>query len=285
MEEKSKFSNINLRRHSNNEDIFKKIIVIQKNYRLFQFRKKQKQFLLNRIVKKNKDIIEISRIREINFQSLINNKMKKILKELILIESLHIYKIENFMESFDNLNYNHSKIYNNFKKHVIPMFPLSVKNINNPLEIDFYWGNWDPSGNHEGFGIKLFSYGGFYFGTFKKNKMNGVGIYLFPDKSNEIHIPTSQKKEDQFKMKLAYSKNSYLNESINDDSFSFYEEKNFIKNKNDEKINYFLYIGEFEENKLDGFGDLYRKNGDSFSGQFKDDFINDNCKGDYNFGK
>mgnify|MGYP000910921760 CR=1 FL=1 len=173
------------------------IILIQKTYRTFQFNKKQKELLLSRTLNYKNQPAALIRIRQNNFQSLINNKIKNILKEIIKIDSLDYYTIENFLETFDNQNFDHSKIHNNMKKKRIRMYPVSITNKGDSNEMNFYWGEWDLNGNMEGFGIKIFSNGGFYFGTFKKNKMDGIGIYVFPNKGNDFSTMKFIEKEDK----------------------------------------------------------------------------------------
>ena len=93
----------------------KNIIKIQNTYRIFQFNKKQKELLLSKLTYKNQPA-PLIRIRQNNFQSLINKKIRNLLKEIIKIDSLDYYNIDNFLETFDNLNFDHSKIHNNMKK-------------------------------------------------------------------------------------------------------------------------------------------------------------------------
>lgn len=132
--------------------------------------------MVNLLNNKFFDSLNILQISEINFHSLINQKIKSILKEIIKIDNLGYYSIENYKESFDNMNYNELKISRNMKKSRIKTPPLALRYIQGLYyKIDFYWGELDHQGNMEGFGSKIFSNGGFYFGTFKKNKMDGLG--------------------------------------------------------------------------------------------------------------
>ena len=57
-----------------------------------------------------------------------------------------------------------------------------ITNLSDPLDTEFYWGEWNSFGKKEGFGIQLSSNGNFYFGTFKDDKMDGLGLYIFADK-------------------------------------------------------------------------------------------------------
>ena len=179
------------------------------------------------------------------------------------------------METFENINFNESKIHKNMKKNRINMYPVSLINkIDSKNEMDFYWGEWDLQGNMEGFGRKIFSNGGFYFGTFKKNKMDGIGIYLFSDQGNEIsHIKLLGKK-DKFKFLLSRSLNYMFYKT-------FSSKNEFIKFIMDEKRDYYVYFGEFVEDNLEGYGELYQGNNCKYSGEFYENETTD--KGFYRF--
>jgi len=238
----------------------KNIIKIQNTFRTFQFHKKQKELLLSKLTYKNQPA-PLIRIRQNNFQSLINKKIRNLLKEIIKIDSLDYYNIDNFLETFDNLNFDHSKIHNNMKKKRIKMYPVSITNKGDSNEMNFYWGEWDLNGNMEGFGIKIFSNGGFYFGTFKKNKMDGIGIYLFPNKGNDFSTMKFIEKEDQFDFQLSRS----INYTFID---KFYSKNEFIKCLLNEEKKFYIYIGEFKENNLQGYGQLFQNNKDYYLGEF-----------------
>ena len=150
--------------------------------------------------------------------------------------------------------------------------PVMITNLSDPLDTEFYWGEWNSFGKKEGFGIQLSSNGNFYFGTFKDDKMDGLGLYIFADK--EI-IEEEVSKKKNFKINYYYSKKfSDLEKIIR----KKYIKKNYIDKKDplkkfiniylDEKINYFTYIGEFEKNKFHGLGDISHPTAGSFSGKF-----------------
>jgi len=252
----------------------KAIVNIQKTFRSFRFKKIQKENLLAKSIKYKNQTAQLIRIREGNFYSLINKKIKKLLRDLINIDSLDYYSIDNFFVTFDNLKFDHSKISKNMKKNRIKMHPVSIIKKSDSSILDFYWGEWDPKGKMEGFGIKIFSNGGFYFGTFKKNKMDGIGIYFFPERSKDLLLLDLLDKKNQFKFKVSCSIN-YIFQN------TFSSQKDFITNLNNIKIDYYIYIGEFEEDKLQGYGQIYQGNNDRFYGKFNANEIT--CEGEYCF--
>ena len=71
---------------------------------------------------------------------------------------------------------------------------------------EFYWGEWNKLGQIENFGIKISTNGNFYIGTFKENKMDGMGIYLFADKSRNIFDQKKLTKESYLKNMVKYNK-------------------------------------------------------------------------------
>ena len=195
-------------------------------------------------------------------------------------------------------------------------------------DIEFYWGEWNSHGKKEGFGIRLSSNGNFYFGTFKNDKMEGLGLYAFADKTNEINLSDIKNEKIIFIARTLFSKENnssknsgnsgsskiefyksftsnnknktpfYLsitannhnhnnsdtisssnpksinNNNNNNNNISIEEKlrEYYIKNENEEN-DYFLYIGEFKNDKFQGFGDIYDKNQIYYSGIFTDNKI------------
>lgn len=259
--ESDSFSIISQETEANEEENYlSKIIKIQNNFRFFRFWKNLKKKILENYKNSLDNEISIVRIGEINFQSLINKNIKKISKEIIEIDNLKHYNFDNYMETFSNLNFNEKKMFENLKKKTIPLHPIAICNENNPVDKEFYWGSWDPKGKKEGFGIQIFSSSAFYFGTFKANKMHGIGIYLFKNKRKELSLNLEDKKSE-FKLNFSYSK-----------SFKKFD-NNFLQNMNNEENEYFLYIGEFEENNFHGYGELFQMDDNYFVGEFKNNMI------------
>ena len=154
----------------------------------------------------------------------------------------------------------------------IKLDPLMISNLSDPSNFEFYWGKLNFLGKKEGFGIKIFLNGNFYFGTFKNDKMHGLGIYVFADKGeNEENKKISLTK---FINDFQYSKQffDYQEKIISKNNNNFDENfkiqlKKFNENLNDKKLNYFLYTGEFVENEFHGTGDIYHCTNKKFSGK------------------
>lgn len=246
------------------------IILIQNTFRSYKWKKDQKEFLFNIIVNNQHDI-KFSRIWINNFQSMFNNKAKLILSEKI--ESLDYKSFEKFKTILENPNYDEQKIFGDMKKARLPLYPIAMRSVSDYYKLDFYWGEWDRYGNQEGFGIKIFSNGAFYFGTFKQNKMDGVGIFLFPDKSDDYANFSFKKREDQFKFDLSHSLNFIICNKFN-------SKDDYIKNLRNEDVNFYQYIGEFTKDKLDGYGELTYKTKDRYTGEF---YLNEITNGTYHF--
>jgi hypothetical protein len=200
-----------------------------------------------------------------------------------------------------------------------------IKNFLDYPDLEFYWGEWNSCGKKEGFGIRLTSNGDFYFGTFKNDKMEGLGLYAFVDRTNEINLIDVKNKEMIFKIRSFYSKESNSDNSFNsaltnldsnrsnnsnksnnynsngnstsayngtvnnsntnsNDNSSFSSGNNInisieeklrkylIKNNNEEN-DYFLFIGQFKNDKFEGFGDIYDKTQSFYTGNFKENKI------------
>ena len=244
------------------------------------------------VLTKNLDIsnkrINITRISKINFQSLIKEKVKNLVCELIKIDSMDDYNFYNFDESFENVNCDKKKVLRNLQNSRIKLDPVMISDPSNNKNLEFYWGEWDLSGNMEGFGIKISSNGNFYFGTFKNNKMHGIGIYVFADKreKNLIFSNRHSKKMD-FKKNIYQSKHDADNDidkirnkssekSVNKNKMDF-----FCENFEGKEREYYVYIGEFEKNNFEGNGQIYFKNTESFTGSFESNRLTYN--GNYRF--
>ena len=169
---------------------------------------------------------------------------------LSLIINDHIKEIEIF-----NIPYQKNQ-------EKIILDPVMFSDSSNPYDMEFYWGGWNTLGKKEGFGIKIFLNGNFYFGTFKDDLMHGLGLYIFADKGenkeNKIisvdkfmdDVYYSKQFFDTEKRRTGKCKNKDFDKNFNK------QFKKFIENKNENKLDYFTYFGEFVCNKFEGFGGL-----------------------------
>ena len=264
----------------NREPNIKANLIKEKNqnfaYEIFPLIEKENKNKYNKIIR---------RITDFNFTSLIKDKVIEKIKHFINIENFEDYGIHNFDSIFKNKKIQNLSKFENLER--IKLDPVMITNLSDNSDIEFYWGEWNSLGKKEGFGIKLSSYGNFYFGTFKDDKMDGLGIYAFADKGeNEENIS----KEINFKKNYFYikqfsdlekrSKNRKINNNDKGKGNNLDKDnplKNFIRNYFDNKINYFLFIGEFDKNKFHGIGDIFHSTieGYRFSGKFSSNKISE----------
>ena len=265
---------------NNPEDIYlNAITLVQKHFRLYLFHKSQKQ--KNLIKQLQTPNLQFSSISKQNFKNIIHNKIRETLKGVISFDNLDGYTIDNYHDLLlDIKNINKNEVFSQFQNFRIKLEPLMITNLANPSDLEFYWGEWNYSGKKDGFGIKIFSNGNFYFGTFKNNKMHGLGLYAYADNSARINCFDIKKRENLFLIKSYFSKNF---SDLEADS----AEENTLMPTSDEKLrellvetfnekkDYFLYIGQFSENKFEGFGDVYDKAQNHYWGKFKSNKLNE----------
>ena len=221
----------------------------------------------------DKNKTKIRRIRDINFTSLIKEKIKESFKPFLDIDLIDKYNLYNFAIIFENQEFNALEILPKFETlERNKLDPVMITNLSDPLDTEFYWGEWNSFGKKEGFGIQLSSNCNFYFGTFKDDKMDGLGLYIFADKEE---IKEEVSKKQNFKINSYFSKQFSELEKRNRKKYVKYNDtdkydplKKFIKNFWDKKMNYFSYIGEFEKNKFQGSGAIYHRTDGNFSGKF-----------------
>lgn len=259
---------------------------------------------------------KFSFIKVEKFQSLINKNIRNILVEIIRLDSLQEYSINNFHDFMLDPNYKISEIIGNFRSKRIKLEPLKIESTLNPKYSSYYYGEWSSSYKMEGFGIKIFSNGNFYMGTFKNNKMDGLGFFVFANKyKNKEKIKERNLTiEESYKIDIFLSKENFdfeNNEISSTDLFylnHFYskknkhskefEEKNSEENstKNSEGKNFeqknknydnndnefYSYIGEFNKEKFQGYGEIYFNKRHYFQGLFESNKIS---IGDFFLGK
>ena len=253
------------------------ITLVQKHFRLYLFRKNQKQILQSNLIRKlQTPQMKFSSICKNTFKNIIRNKIKEVLNGMISFDNLERYTFGNYHELLlDTTQISEKEVFSQFKSFRFKLEPLMITNLSNPSDIEFYWGEWNSAGKKEGFGIKIFSNGNFYFGTFKDNKMHGLGLYAYADKSSQINLFEIKNKENLFKIKSSFSKN-YSDLEVNNfeggaiPTTTIDEELKqcFVKNLT-EQNEYFLYIGQFSKNKFEGFGEIYDKIQSNYCGRFK----------------
>ena len=165
------------------------ITLVQKHFRLYLFRKNQKQIFQSDLIRSlQTPTTKFSSISKINFKNIIRNKIKETLNGIISFENLGEYTLDNYHDLLlDVKNIDRKEVFSQFQNFRFKLEPLMITNLANPSDIEFYWGEWNYSGKKEGFGIKIFSNGNFYFGSFKDNKMHGLGLYTYADNSAQIN--------------------------------------------------------------------------------------------------
>jgi hypothetical protein len=204
--------------------------------------------------------------------------------------------MENFHEiKMDQDNFGINNIISSFNTDRVKLDPISIKNLYDPVDVRFYYGEWDSSFNMHGFGIMIFSNGNFYLGTFRNNKMDGLGHFVFAInfEDKEKIIGNNFTKDLRYKITSLLSKEKFDNE--NDNIFSmelFYlnYNRNEDNNKNkkiyfekyfgDNDYEYYIYVGEFSKNKFQGYGELYFNKKDYYYGLFE---CNNIRVGEFNF--
>ena len=232
--------------------------------------------VFSKFVGKDKQTFRIKRISIVNFSSLIKDKVKDTFKNFIDFANIDKYTIYNFDSIFTNKEIRIFNILVGFASlERFNLDPVMISNLANPSDFEFYWGQWNSYGKKEGFGMKIFLNGNFYFGTFKDDEMHGLGLYVFADKGeNEENKQISKEK---FKDNVYYSKQFFdlekrrIDRSKKNDDFANnfkIQLQKFRENLKDNNLNYFLYLGEFVSNKFHGIGDIYHYKTGKFSGKF-----------------
>lgn len=260
--------------------------------------------------KKQKYLTKINLISPINFQSLIKKKVKEILKIVEIrdfcldMDNLEIFNIFNFGVIFnqDKIDiYKSLKIFINSKR--IKLGPLCIKNENNIFDMEYYWGDWNKEGKKEGFGIKIFQNGNFYFGTFQDDEMQGIGLLCFADQRTDKYLnffgdeelrendcfssslnSESLNQKERLKFDAFYSKQymdlnssrkrtQRINYEMNIEEFDYElidqkQNQIFVRNLKEENLDYFVYLGNFQKGKFFGEGEIYHKTKGRFEGKF-----------------
>ena len=251
-----------------------KILLIQNTFKKYLLRKRKK--FMMKLLNSSK----IFRVTTSNFISLINEKIKELISGIVNLKKFKNYKFENFRDFFA-LKINLSKFEEYFKYFRFTLDPVMV--INSPFSFwrEYYWGEWNSLGQIEGFGMKIYSNGNFFIGTFKNNKMDGIGAYVFANKIEKIEKNFYSCNEDYIKNIVKYNKDyadlklyETVDRSANYKYSLFREKKTFYKlNFEVNNREYFYYQGEFKNDKFHGFGDIYFRNINLFSGKFDNNKI------------
>jgi len=243
---------------------------------------REREIFFKNLCEKHKETKKIQLIRLENFKSLINKNLKNYIHEIINIEQLDKYSLENFHEVImDQDHFEINNLISSFNTDKIKLDPIMIKNLYDPLDVRFYYGEWDSSFKMHGFGIMIFPNGNFYLGTFKNNKMDGLGQLIFANnyENKEKILKDEMTKEFKYKINSLLSKEKFDND--NDTIFSmelFY--LNYYRNKKNKKIDYgknfgdndyeyYIYVGEFNKNKFQGYGEEYFNKKDYYCGLFE----------------
>jgi hypothetical protein len=176
---------------------------------------------------KNKSIIR--RISDFNFTSLIKDEIRNSIKPFLDFNIIEKYNIYNFAVIFNDSDFNALEIlskFNNLER--MKLDPVMITNSLDNSDIEFYWGEWNSYGKKEGFGIRLSSNGNFYFGIFKNDKMEGLGLFAFADKETyEEKIPINKNSRINYYYSKQYFDLEKRNKNLNNNNKS--------KNKNEDK--------------------------------------------------
>lgn len=268
---------------------FVAICFIQEYFREYLSIKRQKNILiLNEIrsINQNKNFYQL---KTSDFLECIREKIFEITKGIISYENLDSYNLRNFYSFLlDAEKIKKEEIFSQFsdKKFRFKLDPLMITKSTSLYIKQFYYGEWNSLGKKEGFGIKIFSNGNFYFGTFKNDKMHGLGLFIFEDKA----ISNSNFHFCFYNRKNIFNIRTQVSKEFSDLEIRKFEEdigtlftlpenikslmENYLEKDYKPRNNYFIYVGQFSENLFEGFGEIYDNEMNKYRGGFTKNSIN-----------